>query len=410
MLASGRIHSSRCRMRCLLSKLACLLLVLAPALPAGAQVLRGGIPALPRVPAGAPVDTLNRALSDTAGEVLTTVGSYRQQAEALLREARPQVARAPDGAIMRRAEYLALDIDPADHDAIRAAGFVIVREDHDDEFGLSIALLRDNRGRSSGRALRVLRATLPGRTIEPHHLFLPAGGNAGQASEAAPADAGLRVGLVDGGVDATASALARTRVVPHGCDGRSLPQLHGTQVAMRLVAGAPATLLAADLWCGQRVGGDTLALVEALRWMAQQRVAVINISLVGPDNGALRRTVEALLARGQVVVAAAGNDGPAAPPRFPAGYPGVVAVAAVNARGELLPESAVGRHVSVCADGVVGPRMRGTSFAAPVVAHRLAAAWAAPAPGHSAEAMRLLARAARPARSPRCGLGIIAPT
>lgn len=397
-------------MRCLLPKLACLLLALAPVLPARAQVLPGGIPALPRVPTSTPIATLDGALSDTTGDVLGTVRSYRQQAEALLREARPQVARAPDGAIMRRAEYLALDIDAADHDAIRAAGFKVVREDRDDEFGLSISLLRDSRGRSPGRALRVLRTTLPGRTVEPHHLFLPAGGGAGQASEATSADAGLRVGLVDGGVDATAPALARARVVPHGCDGRSLPQPHGTQVAMRLVAGAPATLLAADLWCGRRVGGDTLALVEALRWMAQQRVAVINISLVGPDNAVLQRTVEALLARGQVIVAAAGNDGPAAPPRFPAAYPGVVAVAAVNARGELLPESAVGRHVSVCADGVVGPRTRGTSFAAPVVAHMLAAAWTAPAPGHGAEAMRLLARAARPAHSPRCGLGIIAPT
>ncbi|WP_051246490.1 S8 family serine peptidase [Thermomonas fusca] len=389
---------------------ACLLFALAPILPARAQVLPGGMPALPRVPASAPIDTLDGALSDPAGDVLGTVRIYRQQAEALLREARPQVARAPDGAIMRRAEYLALDIDTADLDAIRAAGFRIVREDRDDELGLSISLLRDSRDRSPGRALRALRAALPGRTIEPHHLFLPAGGPASQAHESASADAGLRVGLVDGGVDATAPALARTRIVSHGCDGRSLPQPHGTRVAMRLVAGAPATLLAADLWCGQRVGGDTLALVEALRWMAQQRVAVINISLVGPDNTALRRTVEALLARGQVIVAAAGNDGPAAPPRFPAGYPGVVAVAAVNARGGLLPESAVGKHVSVCADGVVDARTRGTSFAAPVVAHILAGVWTAPAPGHSAEAMRVLARAARPARTSRCGLGIIAPT
>lgn len=389
---------------------ACLLLALGPGLPAGAQVLQGGIPALPRVPAGAPIDTLHGALADTTDTVLATARSYRQQAAALLREAPAQVARAPDGAIMRRAEYLALDIDVAELDAIRTAGFQVLREDRDDAFGLSITLLRDSRDRSPSRALRVLRAALPGRTIEPHHLFLPAGDHAGQANQAATNSTGLRVGLVDGGVDASTPALARTRVVPHGCDGRTLPQPHGTQVAMRLVAGAPATLLAADLWCGRRVGGDTLALVEALRWMAQQRVAVINVSLVGPDNGALRRTVETLLARGQVMVAAAGNDGPAAPPRFPAGYPGVVAVAAVNARGALLPESAVGSHVSVCADGVVDPHTRGTSFAAPVVAHLLAAAMPGPKPGLAAEALRVLARAARPARSPRCGLGIIAPT
>jgi hypothetical protein len=397
-------------MPCRLPLVACLLLALGPLLPARAQVLQGGLPALPQLNAGTPIGTLDAAILDTRGALLNAAWSYRQQAAALLRQARHEVARAPDGAVMRRAEYLALDIDVAERDAIRAAGFQVLREDRDDAFGMSITLLRDSRDRSPSRALRVLRTSLPGRTVEPHHLFLPAGGHAGQAYQAATDVTGLRVGLVDGGVDATTPALARTHVVPHGCDGRSLPQPHGTQVAMRLVAGAPATLLAADLWCGRRVGGDTLALVEALRWMAQQRVAVINVSLVGPDNGVLRRTVEALLARGQVVVAAAGNDGPAAPPRFPAGYPGVVAVAAVNARGALLPESAVGKHVSVCADGVVDPRTRGTSFAAPVVARLLAGVWTAPAPGHSAEAMHVLARAARPARSPRCGLGIIAPT
>lgn len=410
MLASGRIHFSQCRMRRHLPLVVCLLLALGPFLPVRAQVLPGGLPTLPRLPAGTPIDTLDAATSATTNALLSATWSYRQQAAALLREVPAQVARAPDGAVMRRAEYLALDIDAAEQDAVRAAGFQVLREDHDDAFGMSITLLRDSRDRSPGRALRVLRATLPGRAIEPHHLFLPAGGYAGQANQAATGDTGLRVGLIDGGVDASAPALARTRVVPHGCDGRSLPQPHGTQVAMRLVAGAPATLLAADLWCGRRVGGDTLALVEALRWMAQQGVAVINVSLVGPDNSALRRTVEVLLARGQVIVAAAGNDGPAAPPRFPAGYPGVIAVAAVNARGVLLPESAVGKHISVCADGVVDSHTRGTSFAAPLVARLLAGTWAAPAPGHSADAMHVLARAARPARSPRCGLGIIAPT
>ncbi|MFN7183716.1 MAG: S8 family serine peptidase [Thermomonas haemolytica] len=399
-------------MRCRLPIVVCLLLALAPILPAGAQVLQGSIPALPRVPAGAPIDRLNGAISDTANASLDMTWSYRQQAAALLREARHLVARAPDGAVMRRAEYLALDINVTERDTIRATGFQVLREDRDDAFGPSITLLRDNRDRSPSRALRVLRAAVPGRTIEPHYLFLPAGGHANQTNPnpAATGGTGLRVGLVDGGVDAATPALASTHVVPYGCGGHSLPQPHGTQVAMRLVAGTPATLLAADLWCGRRVGGDTLALVKALRWMAQQRVAVINVSLVGPDNGALRRTVEALLARGQVIVAAAGNDGPAAPPRFPAGYPGVVAVAAVNARGVLLPESAVGKHISVCADGVVDPHTRGTSFAAPVVARMLAGFWTAPAPGHSAEVMDVLARAARPAHSPRCGLGIIAPT
>lgn len=392
--------------------LAALLLALAPAMPARTQVVPDALPPLPRAPVNSPLDALGGTVSEAANGTLDTALGYRAQVEALLRDARGQVARAPGDALMRRAEYLAMDLDDAARAAAAAAGFAVVREDVDDDLGLSITLLRDGRGRSAARALRALRDALPGHPVEPHHLFFPAGGQAGPGEDAPAADAAMRVGLVDGGVDGASTAIARAQVVRHGCDGRAVPQAHGTQVAARLVAGAPATLFAADLWCGQRVGGDTLALVDALRWMARERVAVVNVSLVGPDNLALRRTVEALVARGHVIVAAAGNDGPAAPPRYPAAYPGVIAVAAVDARGLLLPESAVGTHIAACADGVVDARARtrGTSFAAPIVAHVLARAWPVPRPGRSAEARQVLARAAQPARSPRCGLGLVPPS
>lgn len=402
--------------------LAALLLALAPAMPARTQVVPDALPPLPRPPVNSPLDALGGTVFEAADGTLDTALGYRVQVEALLRDARGEVVRAPGDALMRHAEYLAMDLDDATRAAAAAAGFEVVREDIDADLGLSVTLLRDRRGRSPARALRALRDALPGHPVEPHHLFFPAGGlpagvlpasgQAGPGADAPATDATMRVGLVDGGVDATAPSIARARVVRHGCDGRAVPQAHGTQVATRLLGGAPATLFAADLWCGQRVGGDTLALVDALRWMARERVAVVNVSLVGPDNVALRRVVEALSARGHVIVAAAGNDGPAAPPRYPAAYPGVVAVAAVDARGLLLPESAVGKHITACADGVVDARARtrGTSFAAPIVAHVLARAWPVPRPGRNAEARQVLARAAQPARSPRCGLGLVPPS
>ena len=81
-----------------------------------------------------------------------------------------------------------------------------------------------------------------------------------------------------------------------------------------------------------------------------------------------------------MVVAAVGNDGPAAPPAYPASYPSVVAVTGVDGRGRLLPEAGRARHVDFAApgadmnaarsDGGKG-RVRGTSFAAPLVAGRL---------------------------------------
>ena len=57
---------------------------------------------------------------------------------------------------------------------------------------------------------------------------------------------------------------------------------------------------------------------------------VVTISLVGPRNAVLERAIGAAQRKGVVVVAAVGNDGPAAPPAYPASYDGVVAVTAAT--------------------------------------------------------------------------------
>ena len=109
---------------------------------------------------------------------------------------------------------------------------------------------------------------------------------------------------------------------------------------------------------------------------------MINLSLVGPPNQALERMVGALQQRGHLLVAAVGNDGPAAPPLYPASYPGVVGVSAVDRNGKPLPEAARGPQVMFAAPGnnmvsaAIGMpayrAVRGTSFAAPLVAALLA--------------------------------------
>jgi subtilisin family serine protease len=190
---------------------------------------------------------------------------------------------------------------------------------------------------------------------------------------------------------------------------------HGTAVAARLVAGDADTLYAADLWCGEAVGGATSALVDALAWMAREHVPVINISLVGPDNPVLARAVQAMLARGHVLVSAVGNDGPAAPPLFPAAYPGVIGVGAVDARGRVLPESGAGEQVDFCASGVVGEgrdALRGTSFASPIVARLAARLLDTPRNGAAAEVQQWLIGEARHRASGhdrRCGYGLLPP-
>jgi len=118
-----------------------------------------------------------------------------------------------------------------------------------------------------------------------------------------------------------------------------------------------------------------------LSWAASKRPSVINISLVGPLNGPLAQAIASLRARGIQVVAAVGNDGPAAPAQYPASYPGVISVTAVDARGRAIPEASPATHLDFAAPGAdmlaAFPGkgytvVRGTSFAAPLAAARLA--------------------------------------
>jgi subtilisin family serine protease len=96
---------------------------------------------------------------------------------------------------------------------------------------------------------------------------------------------------------------------------------------------------------------------------------------VGPRNRVIEALVAQLAARGFIIVAAVGNDGPAARPLYPAAYPGVIGVTAVDARGRVLVEAGRGPQVDFAALGVVGSgrnMLRGTSYAAPIVAGALA--------------------------------------
>ncbi len=390
--------------------LACLL-----ALPATqAQVRLPELPSTqsPSLP-GLPVDETLRGTRDAAGSTLRVVDGYTRRVDALLRSERKRVDVTPAGDAMRRGEYLALDANDEMLARARATGFEVVRHEAD-AFGTSIAQLRDARARAPARGMRALREAMPGATIEYHHLYLAAAPSAADNAVTTGGPSRIRAGLVDGGVDTKAAGLSNVTVHRHGCDGRVVPQRHGTQVAIRLASGASGDVFAADAWCGMRAGGDTLGVIDALRWMAKERVPVINLSLVGPDNAALKRTVDALTSRGFVLVAAAGNDGPAAPPRYPAAYPPVIAVGALDARQRPLPESASGAHLDFCAEGVVARDARGTSFAAPIVANAIARDLvdvATPSPARAAQALRRLegiaVDVASPGRDARCGAGAI---
>jgi subtilisin family serine protease len=201
----------------------------------------------------------------------------------------------------------------------------------------------------------------------------------------------VRIGMIDSGVDAEHPSLAAMAVEQRGFAGpRALADAHGSAVASLIACAnrdGGAGLFVADIYGGQPTGGAAAGIVGAMAWLAQSHVRVVNISVVGPQNRALEAVVRAAVARGIIVVAAVGNDGPSAPPLYPAAYPGVVGVTGVDAHNRILPEAGRGPQVDFAAPGsditAAAPggryvQVRGTSFAAPIVAGLIARSLRAP--------------------------------
>jgi subtilisin family serine protease len=387
---------------------------LAFAAPAQAQLrLPGGginLPALPNVQQ--PLQRTERLVEDRLQNL------RKELVRSLLREHADVLETDPAGEPIVRGELLLLGPSPALLAAAESAGFVRLREQSPDGLEeLRGVVLRAPRGVSTAAALTRLRALDAELVADFNHVYT-AGGETGalvapsSAASAPNGGATRRVGLVDGGVDAAHPALRGAPIRHWGCEGRQVGSPHGTAVASLLVgqdrpfAGAlpGATLFAADVYCGEAVGGSAERIAQAFAWMAKERVAVVNVSLVGPANRWLEQAVKALARRGHVVVAAVGNDGPAAPPLYPASYADAVGVTAVNARRRVLPEAAQGSQVQFAAPGVelaaaaTGGNsyvnVRGTSFAAPLVAGMLAAQLDEPDPSAARLAVQALARQA----------------
>jgi hypothetical protein len=340
----------------------------------------------------------------------------------------------PAGELIVRNEVIVDAPGAAVLDTARTAGFTAKSETN------RVVVLRAPPGLSTAQALDRLRSLDPRGQYDFNHIYLPAGSVAEDSAVAQRAPAGEirtrsgrpKVGLIDGGVDLRHPALRSASVRTSGCTAGPVPSVHGTAIASLLVghtskfggAAQNATLYAADVYCNLPTGGTASMIVEALAWMAHEQVPVINISLVGPANRVLEAALRTLIARGHVIVAAVGNDGPSSPPLYPAAYRDVVGVTAVDARKQVIPEavrgpqvllSAPGAEMAVAANGESGfSRARGTSFAAPLVAGLLAIAYdpaSAPQPGASTRAIDGLVRDAvdlgPPGRDPIYGYGLV---
>ena len=358
-----------------------------------------------------------------------------------LRQHRDVLESDPAGELIVRGEVVVLSPSAAALDAARAAGFTITSE-RTLAGGERMTVLRAPQGLATAEALQRLRSLDAEGQYDFNHIYLPAGGvDASPAGSPAPhapvaqpqAQSGRsKVGLIDGGVDLRHPALRAADIRTSGCNAAQIPSVHGTAVASLLVgrargfggAAQGATLYVSDIYCNSPAGGTAARIVDALMWMAREQVPVINLSLVGPANRMLEGVLRALIARGHVIVAAVGNDGPASPPLYPAAYPDVIAVTAVDVRKQVLPEAvrgpqvvfaAPGADMAVAASGEKGfSRARGTSFAAPLVAGLLAIGYDAERgmqAGTSRRAIDALIQEARdlgvPGRDPTYGYGLV---
>jgi subtilisin family serine protease len=375
-----------------LGRLAIVLTLAALTGPAAAQ-----LPPLPQVPGLPDVGQVARDALPEAERV--PLDAVRRLGLRNLVRRNPRSLELERGDAIVRREVIAVAPSESVLAAARRAGFEIRDRERLDGLETDLVTLAAPEGMSTRRALDRLRALDPGGVYDFNHIYWSSGAPAAPRQGAGAGAGGARVGLIDGGVDARHPALAGIRVEARGFAGVGVtPSAHGLAVAS-LMNGA-ARIYAADVYGGAPTGGSASAIARAFSWMAAERVPVVNVSLVGPPNRALEVVVAGMTARGFVIVAAVGNDGPAAPPLYPAAYPGVVGVTGVSARNRVLPEAARGAHVDFAAPGADltaassdgrAMSVRGTSFASPIVAALLAGRLSAPSPQGAERAVADLA-------------------
>ena len=318
----------------------------------------------------------------------------------LLRDHGDRVEVDRNGEPAVRGVLVATGVDAAMTARASDEGFSVIDRERIEGLDLELVRFAVPKGRSLARAQKQLGKLLPGAEIDADHLYFASGapGPGGALPGAALASmAGANsapLGLIDGGVAAHPSVAGR--VEQRGfARGAPAASRHGTAVASLLIGSgtvrgaAPGQRLrSADVYGSDPAGGNASAIARALGWLVEGDVAVTTISLVGPDNALLRTAVSRAQQRGMLIVAAVGNDGPSAPPAYPAAYLGVLGVTGVDAKGRALPDAgrktpvdfdAPGADVLAATGAASTERLRGTSFAAPLVAGRLVRLYPAPA-------------------------------
>lgn len=180
---------------------------------------------------------------------------------------------------------------------------------------------------------------------------------------------GIRVGIIDTGIDADHPDLVRAfaggwdfvhdDAIPeeeavgpgHAHGTRMAGVIAATDNAFGVVGVAPGVSLYALKVFPKSGGARTSDIIRALQWAVDHHLDVVNCSFGGDDPSQLEaEAYQAARDANVLVIAAVGNDGTHV--RYPAAYASVVGVSAVDRSGSQATFSNRGKEVDLVAPGV----------------------------------------------------------
>jgi hypothetical protein len=285
-------------------------------------------------------------------------------------------------------------LEPGELALLQQLDIEILEQTQYDGLGVSLLRFRVADDLNSRDALRQVLPTNLVDRLDRNHIYNPQAAEqdktqAHMSTASSLCQHPLKVGMIDTAIQQQHPAFKQSHIIERNFLGEEFdqPKGHGTAVAGLLVGSdqnlpprlPQATLYNASVFYTRTQyaqGATMMHLVSGLNWLMQEDVSVINMSLAGPDNQILAAVIERVSNSGKVIVAAAGNEGPASPPLYPAAYPQVISATAVDNdeniyrwanRGDHVDFAAIGVSVITArGDGKFG-RESGTSMAAPVV-------------------------------------------
>jgi hypothetical protein len=369
--------------------------------------------------------------SQSTGEMRTSRDREKSESRVARAEYYLEVIENERGERVRKGELVLLSSRAGLGRKLASKGFNVIETFQMPSLGLAGFRISVPPRANSEQMLAKLKQVDPKGIATFNHVYEPARGGATISTTTSIAMAPVgkktqaRIGLVDARVNANHPMLRNVHVSSKTFGiASSTDEEHGTAVASRIAEAAPgANLVVASVFSALSNGQEMAsvdAIVRALNWLSVNNVPVINLSLAGPPNAILENVTAKLIAKGHVLVAAVGNEGPHASPQYPAAYSDVVGVTAVDSdnrvylyanQGDYVDFAAPGVNTRVAANESDLETVSGTSYAAPVVAAALARRLRQPDPALAKQAERELAKSAQdagePGRDPVYGFGIV---